>query len=559
MKKKLSVKFILGFIILGSLICAGSSIIGYKQYKNAIMSQYNDMAYRSAQLALSYVGEDRLLMYADEARNMADADSGSGGMLPDYIEYEIISGMLDKLRNSMGANDIFIFCVDEDELNSYSEDTAVWNPLIYIFDSYNVAEKSYSIGDTGSFNPKYIDDLKSIVSTGKRVKSYFISNGNYGYNTSALLPVVKDGNTIAVVAVEIPMLTLESSLRNYIIYAMLVTIVLVCCVIAVGTIYYYRTLIMPIKQITRAAGDFVKNHNKITEELKKISTKDEIEGLAQNVLKMEKDINEYIDNLTKVTAEKERIGAELNVATKIQADMLPSIFPAFPERKDVDIYATMDPAKEVGGDFYDFFLVDENHIALVMADVSGKGVPAALFMVIAKTLIKNRTLLGESPSQIMENVNNQLCEGNEAGMFVTVWIGIIDLRDGSGMAANAGHEHPVIRRTGGEYELVKTKHSPALAVMEGLMYEEHSFKLNYGDSLYVYTDGVPEAGNRSQEFFGLDRLLAALNSNPQAAPKQVTANVKKAIDKFVGDADQFDDITMLSFKYLGQEVEKDGE
>ena len=556
MKKRLSVKFIVGFIVLGSLMCAGSSIIGYRQYKNVIMSQYNDEAYKTAQLALSYVGEDKILQYVSEARAIKEAKADEKIIRKEMVsalpEYSAAADMIDVLRSKMGANDIFIFCVDEDELNSYTGDTATWKPLIYLFDSYSSGQ-SYSIGDTGSFNPKYINELEHIVFAGESVDSYFISNGNYGYNTSALLPVVKDGKTIAIVAVEIPMLTLEGRLKNYLISAVLVTIILICCVIAVGTVYYYRTLIMPIKRVSRAAGDFVKNHNTVTEELRKISTKDEIEELAQNVLKMERDINEYIDDLTKVTAEKERIGAELNVATKIQADMLPSIFPPFPERNEMDVYATMNPAKEVGGDFYDFFLIDENHIALVMADVSGKGVPAALFMVIAKTLIKNRALLGESPAQVMENVNNQLCEGNDAGMFVTAWLGIIDLTDGSAMASNAGHEHPVIRRAGGEYEFVKTKHSPALAVMDGLVYEEHSFKLNPGDSLYVYTDGVPEAGNSQQEFFGFDRLLKVLNANPQAAPKQITTNVKKAIDEFVGDADQFDDITMLAFKYLGKD------
>ncbi|MBQ2042826.1 MAG: SpoIIE family protein phosphatase [Firmicutes bacterium] len=249
--------------------------------------------------------------------------------------------------------------------------------------------------------------------------------------------------------------------------------------------------------------------------------------------------------------EKERIGAELNVATQIQADMLPRIFPAFPERNEFDLFASMAPAKEVGGDFYDFFLVDDDHIALVMADVSGKGVPAALFMVIAKTLIKNRALLGESPATVLKNVNEQLCEGNEAELFVTVWLAVIEISTGKGMAANAGHEHPVLRRAGGRYELVTYRHSPAVATMEGIRFREHPFELHPGDSLFVYTDGVPEATNSKDELFGNDRMLEALNSEPDAVPEQLLKNVRSGIDTFVGDAPQFDDITMLGFTYMG--------
>ncbi len=253
----------------------------------------------------------------------------------------------------------------------------------------------------------------------------------------------------------------------------------------------------------------------------------------------------------KAEKEKERIGAELNVATQIQADMLPRIFPAFPERKEFDLHASMDPAKEVGGDFYDFFLIDDDHIGLVMADVSGKGVPAALFMVIAKTLIKNQAQIGGSPAEVLAYVNDQLCEGNDAELFVTVWLGIIEISTGKGMAANAGHEHPVIRRAGGKYEMVKYRHSPAVATLEGIKFKEHEFELKPGDSLFVYTDGVPEATNFNDEMFGTDRMLAALNRNINATPKEALMAVKDDISAFVGEAPQFDDITMLGFSYFG--------
>lgn len=284
-----------------------------------------------------------------------------------------------------------------------------------------------------------------------------------------------------------------------------------------------------------------------------VSTDDEIGSLARAFNYMTESLQRYIVELKDVTAREERIASELSVATTIQADMLPSKFPAFPDRKEFDIYASMTPAKEVGGDFYDFFLIDDDHLALVIADVSGKGVPAALFMVIAKTLIKNRAMMGGTPSEILGHVNNQLCEGNEAEMFVTTWLCIIELSTGKCTASNAGHEYPAIRRAGGKYELYKQKHSPALAVIEGIKFMQYEFELAPGDSIYVYTDGVAEATNSDNKLFGTDRMLDALNIAPDSAPEKLLEAVHCGIDSFIADAPQFDDITMLCLHYYGKD------
>ena len=251
--------------------------------------------------------------------------------------------------------------------------------------------------------------------------------------------------------------------------------------------------------------------------------------------------------------EKAIADRDLSVASSIQKNVLPQIFPYLPEREEFDIYATMTAAKEVGGDFYDFFMVDNDHIALVMADVSGKGIPAALFMMVARTMIKNYALTGKySPSDILEHVNDQICEGNTAELFVTVWLAIVDLNTGKGLAANAGHEHPALRKNGGKYEMVKYRHSVAVATLEGVSFKEHEFELCPGDSFFVYTDGVSEATNAKLEQFGEKRIIEALNKDPEAAPKEVISNVMEDITEFVDGADQFDDITMLSFKYYGK-------
>ena len=282
-----------------------------------------------------------------------------------------------------------------------------------------------------------------------------------------------------------------------------------------------------------------------------LRTGDEIEVLAGSFADLSARTLQYLDQVKKVTAEKERIAAELSMATAIQASQLPRLFPAFPNRSEFDVYASMTPAKEVGGDFYDFFMIDDDHIAIVMADVSGKGVPAALFMMVSRVLIKSHLQNGEKVSEALANVNDQLCEGNEAEFFVTVWVGVIEISTGKGTAANAGHEHPALRRAGGSYELITYRHSPAVATLQGLRFREHEFELHPGDSFFVYTDGVTEASKADHELFGNDRLITALTRDPDAAPEEILKNVMDGITQFVSGAEQFDDITMLCFKYFG--------
>ncbi len=253
----------------------------------------------------------------------------------------------------------------------------------------------------------------------------------------------------------------------------------------------------------------------------------------------------------KIARASANVKAELNTATQIQNSMVPNIFPAFPERKEFDVHAAMYTAKEVGGDFYDFFLVDEDHLALVIADVSGKGVPAALFMMASKILISDRTIMGGTPAEILEFVNKRICGNNQAEMFVSVWLGILDIKTGKVIAANAGHEYPAICKNGGEFEVLKDKHGFVVGGMDFIKYKNYEFTLDKGDALFLYTDGIPEANNAEEEQFGLDRMVQSLNINPQGNSKEIITNIKNEVDKFVGDAVQFDDLTMLCLKYNG--------
>ncbi len=338
------------------------------------------------------------------------------------------------------------------------------------------------------------------------------------------------------------------------VFNVMVLFVLLQGILAVGLfILIYAAAVRPIERIQKNVWKYreLKESEPVLKDLATINVKNELGALSGDISDMIVSIDQYVDEIQTITAENERIEAELNVATRIQAEMLPSDFPAFPDRKDFDLYATMDPAKEVGGDFYDFFMLDEDHLVLVIADVSGKGVPAALFMVNSKTRIQNQAGFGKTPSEVLSAVNDQLCVGNESGFFVTVWMAIIDLKTGKGVAANAGHEHPVIRRADGSYEASIYKHSPAVGVMEGVPFREHEFELHPGDRIFVYTDGVPEATSSAEELFGMDRLIESLNSHEKDSLEELLPHVKEDIDAFVGDAVQFDDITMLGFDYYG--------
>lgn len=362
-----------------------------------------------------------------------------------------------------------------------------------------------------------------------------------------VLEMERDFNAITEEATEEFNDGLEYSRRALI--TMIVVDVMLC---TVGLLFMASRIVKPLslmaKKISKIKGDDFS-----FDKSREFNTNDEIEVLADAFSALSVRTKKYIEQISTITAEKERIGAELDVATKIQADMLPRKFPPFPEKCEFDIYASMTPAKEVGGDFYDFFLVDDDHIALVIADVSGKGVPAALFMVVTKTLIKNRTMLGGTPAEILYDVNNQLCQNNEAEFFVTVWLAIINIKTGEGVSVNSGHEYPALRRAGGKFELIKYKHSPALAIMSDIRFENHEFKLNPGDALFVYTDGVTEATNDALELFGNDRLIDALNNCREPGPEALIDSVSDGISEFVAEAEQFDDITMLSFTYMGPE------
>ena len=540
MKLKLMPKFIISLAVLAIILAVAISLFSYNASKNYLEDMYAQRVTVNCNAIASMLSPEDVETIIAPGGDESDA-------------YARMTELFNKLKADGKVTFLSLVVPDAEAVTFYidamvpemGDDPANQIPyaarILYVDAAWDEEDmKNYEL-------------IWEQYAQNKGVDVPVITDNTYGYNYTGVSPVLDaDGQAIAEIQYILDMGEVRAYLNSVLIKMLMISFAITLLAMLGYIVFVRKTVIAPVGALAKFTQQ-ITGSDSFAEQRADIRTGDEIESLNDSFNYMLDELNAYIDNLSKVTAEKERIGAELNIAAQIQADMLPRIFPAFPERREFDLYATMDPAKEVGGDFYDFFLIDDDHIGLVMADVSGKGVPAALFMVIAKTLIKNRALTGESPAEILKYVNEQLCEGNDAELFVTVWLAILEISTGKGMASNAGHEHPVIRRADGSYELVVYRHSPAVATMEGLRFREHPFELHPGDSLFVYTDGVPEATNAQNELFGTERMLAALNRSPDASPKDLLLSIRPEIDAFVGSAPQFDDITMMGFRYLGPE------
>lgn len=313
------------------------------------------------------------------------------------------------------------------------------------------------------------------------------------------------------------------------------------------------SILKPLRKVRNSIRLYknTKDSKKARADLDKSHFNNEIGDLSDDVVSLASEIDDYLSRIEQITSDRERIETELNLGAQIQTSMLPCTFPAFPSRTEFDIYASMDPAREVGGDFYDFFLVDDDHLCLLIADVSGKGIPAALFMMASKIILANNAMMGKSPGKILADTNESICRNNRVDMFLTVWLGILEISTGKIIAANAGHEYPAITQEDGRFVLLKDAHSFVIGGMENVRYKEYELQLQPGARLFVYTDGLAEANTANSEMFGTDRMLDALNEDPGASPKKILENMNTAVSGFVRQEEQFDDLTMMCLSWTG--------
>ncbi|MBQ3327153.1 MAG: SpoIIE family protein phosphatase [Clostridia bacterium] len=537
LRSKLVVKLVAGFILILLTFGLLSSVIGYQQFTRSLDEHYADNGYRICRLAGHLLVADDIMDYLD----------------PEYMasdEYKTTMRRLDVMTQDLDA--AFIYA-----MVPLTEDCS---QVKFLFETQNenFGLKAYEPGyERAAGSDEYAYKYK-LMMDGKSEEEHVFraaSETTTGAHVSAMIPIKdKEGKPVGILCVQRQMQALDDARNGYLINIAVTTLLMVALVALLFDWFLSSRVANPIRKIASETVRFSRENTLPPVSLTDTTPgEDEIKLLAMHVDKMEYAILNYTENLKNLRSERERFEGELHIASTIQKDMMPSEFPAFPERDEFDLYATMAPAREVGGDFYDFFFIDDDHLALIMADVSGKGVPAALFMMITKIILKNRAMQGGGPGDILADVNRQLCDGNGQNMFVTTWLGILNVNTGELVTASAGHEYPAICRADGSFEFQKDRHGFVLGGMNGSRYKEDTYVLQPGDSLFVYTDGVAEASNAEDELFGMDRMLTSLNKSPHASPDELIGILMDDIREFAGDREQFDDITMLAFRFKGQQ------
>ena len=532
---RIAFKSLLTYTFLLLVFAVTVCIIGYRGFTEVLLRMYTRGGFRIAAAAQYDIDPDQLDAYLE-----------SGGKTEGYQE---TWDRLDRLCNASEATFIYVIRPDQSD----------YRHVKYIFSTvnYNSPYFPYEVGYIKeTTNEEYRVKYRLMMEGKSDSESLVLAGMGYSSKTHHITAMTSlkgsDGETKALLCVQRQMNALSKSRIEYIIDVIQATLVLAVLANLLNALYQRKALLIPLQKITDEASRFAIENNttgkKLTDE---ISNKDEIGLLAASIDSMEEQVVKNVDEVKRFTAEKERDRTELSLAAAIQDGMLPTTFPAFPDRTEFDIFASMDPAREVGGDFYDFFLIDDDHLCLEIADVSGKGIPGALVMMASKIMLSGFSRTGKSPAEILFDGNNAICANNNERMFVTVWLGILEISTGKLTAANAGHEYPILKKPDGQYELIKDKHGFVLGGMEDMEYTDYELQLEPGTKLFLYTDGLPEAEDADNRMFGIERVIKALNEQPDAPPEQVLTYMYQAVNAFVKDTEQFDDLTMLCLEYKG--------
>lgn len=544
---------ILATVISSFIIGLTALFIGFFIYGSDVVDQY---VHRSFEIAkhtwLSAKYEADTISLSKEVMGIYRSLSQEQRESEDYLSYysripasEEDNEEYGTLRRMLAAH---VIQVDDVYLAMYDRDTSA---LVYIVDPDPDDETRLELGEWESVEERECVKFLDWDGTGSL---YDISNTEkYGWMCTAGYPVRDDDGEICYfILVDVNMDKVFAGLLNYAVKVGLALLAATALIAWLVSKHMQNMIIEPINKIAKAAASYAEDRkNGIEKSHFTEIDKDlgyEIRNLAEVMSEMETELTDHEKYITGITAEKERINTELDMARRIQTGMLPGVFPPYPEHTEFDIYASMEPAREVGGDFYDFFMVDEDHLCMVIADVSDKGIPAALFMMTARTTIQSYARMGASPAEILWSTNEVICGNNKMQMFVTVWAGILELSTGRVMAANAGHEYPALKKDGA-FTLLKDKHGLVIGAKEDIQYRDYELTLEPGDKIFVYTDGVTEAADAEGHLFGTGRMIDALNEDPDASPEQILKNVRKAVDEFVQGAEQSDDLTMLCIEY----------
>lgn len=520
-------KVAVAVMIFGFLLCSIISFVGYHSFNTQFRKQYDSSIRSIADAACQCLN-------ADDFENYLSAGTKAD-------EWAFINKILQDFVDKFDLNLLYVSVVKAPD---YKDITYIYNPV-----KKGGKWTEFPFLYTEHYEePDYNSSAKKVFENGETIVRHTFKTRS-GSHITAMIPVRNSsGQIIAVLGAQKSIQEYVNASRDYMHRIILVEIIFAILFFMLFTFYFSHFLIKPLTLITHETDHFASYGGQPSDKLLEIKNHDEIGILAHSVHQMEYDICKNMEELKSMTAEKERISTELSVAAKIQSDMLPKDYPPFPDRtEDFDLFATMTPAKEVGGDLYDYILLDPDHLMITVGDVSGKGVPAALFMGKCKVLIALYALLGLSPKDILERTNIQLCKGNESGLFVTCWLGIFTFSTGELKFANAGHPFPVLYQEN-KFSFLNIKPNFILGGMDGISYVEHSINLKKGDRIFIYTDGITEATDSNNQLFGDDRLLEAINKTKNLSAPDTLKKIREQIDLFVGNAEQFDDLTMLTFE-----------
>ena len=514
-------------VLFGISVC----ISGIVSFTSAFDEMNSTTTFHMAYTAASLVNGDHIKAYL-------------AGEEPE--EYARTKRILDAYCHRMSVSLIYVIDVDQSD---YERFVSVFNAVDNTVDDSNYVP--WEIGHKReTTNEEYRKSYEELYAKEKEYAAIYRLRPGNGLkpHITTIVPVTNsEGDVTALLCIQRPIHELEKAIIRFMLHIVVIVLIMGALASHLAARSLAKWVFIPIKRVSDEASRFARENTK-GEELGDVSRFEEIDTLSRSIDKMETDMVNYIENLTAYTAERERIGMELSFAKSIQHSSLPTKFPAFPDRTDFDIYAYMKPAREVGGDFYNFSLLDDDHLAMWIGDVSDKGVPAALFMMAINIVINNRASMGGTPAEIMAFVNNNICEHNEANLFVTIWLGILEISTGRLTFVNAGHEEPAFYRKGGSFELYKTKHNVAVGVFPDIEYTNYDIHLGSGDKIFVYTDGVPEATDMFNKLYTTGRMLEALNKCRDGSPQEILEGMNKSVKEFVGDRPQFDDLTMLGFE-----------
>ncbi len=525
---------ILGVILLIGIMVLGAAGIGYVVFTDVMQEQSRQTSNMTANVIANYVDADSLDTYLE---SMEKDD--------EYLETERV---MQTIADQTDCSVIYVAKINPDE-----------GTRTYIYDVVGKSSglSQYALGYENTPSDDFIEGYNTLAEGAGELKHFFYGNSDeIGSYTTMIAPIYNsDGEMVAVCGVVKTLDGFISARSTFAEQLLILALVLALISGSIGIILLRRNVVLPIRKIADETARFASSTDKegAGQLSEQINSNNEVGELAGAIDNMELSIINNVHELLEVSAEKNRIGTELDIATKIQSGVLPKISEKFPGRREMDVFAIMDPAKEIGGDFYDCFFTDEDHFAMVIADVSGKGIPAALFMMVSKLLIKNAAMENPDPAQALMAVNQRLCENNESNMFVTAWLGILDINTGEILAANAGHEYPIIMQADGQSSILKDKHGFVLGGMDSAAYKSYSIQLHSGEGIFLYTDGLPEAINEKEEQFGCARVIETLNNASETDPEMVITEILRGVGGFAGDVDQFDDTTILCMRYNGIE------